>query len=68
MDQLLMIPGPTGVSQRVLKAMLKNIVNHRGEEFGKILEETSEIMSKIFKTKMNHIYLQDLVQQQWKQH
>lgn len=56
MDQLLMIPGPTGVSQRVLKAMLKNIVNHRGEEFGKILEETSEIMSKIFKTK-NESYI-----------
>lgn len=56
MDQLLMIPGPTGVSQRVLKAMLKNIVNHRGEEFGKILEETSEMMSKIFKTK-NESYI-----------
>ncbi|MDR2624030.1 MAG: alanine--glyoxylate aminotransferase family protein [Methanobrevibacter sp.] len=57
MDQtLLMLPGPTNVSNRVLQAISKNVVNHRSVIFGEILTETSELMSKMFKTN-NQSYL-----------
>ncbi len=49
-DMLLMIPGPTSVAPRVLKAMSKNIVNHRSAIFGEILKESSEMMADVFKT------------------
>ncbi|MGB9838013.1 pyridoxal-phosphate-dependent aminotransferase family protein [Methanothermobacter sp.] len=49
-ETLLMIPGPTRVAQRVLKAMSENIVNHRSALFGKILTETTEMMSDVFRT------------------
>lgn len=50
-ETLLMIPGPTRVSTRVLKAMSENIVNHRSALFGKILNETTQMMSDVFRTK-----------------
>ncbi|MDR2544993.1 MAG: alanine--glyoxylate aminotransferase family protein [Methanobrevibacter sp.] len=57
MDQtLLMLPGPTNVSNRVLQAISKNVVNHRSAIFGEILTETSQLMSKVFKTN-NQSYL-----------
>ncbi|GAB4306591.1 MAG: alanine--glyoxylate aminotransferase family protein [Methanobacteriaceae archaeon] len=49
-ETLLMIPGPTRVAPRVLKAMSENVVNHRSAIFGKILTETNEMMSDVFKT------------------
>lgn len=49
-ETLLMIPGPTRVAPRVLKAMSENIVNHRSAIFGKFLTETSEMISNIFQT------------------
>jgi aspartate aminotransferase-like enzyme len=49
-ETLLMIPGPTRVAPRVLRAMSGNIVNHRSAVFGQILEETNEMMSEIFQT------------------
>lgn len=55
-ETLLMIPGPTRVSPRVLKAMSENIVNHRSAIFGKILSETTEMMSEVFQTE-NHSYM-----------
>ncbi len=55
-ETLLMIPGPTRVAPRVLKAMSENIVNHRSAVFGKILKETNEMMSEIFQTE-NQSYL-----------
>ncbi len=45
-----MIPGPTTVSPRVLNAMSNPIISHRGEGFGKILTQTSELMSELFRT------------------
>ncbi len=47
---LLMIPGPTTVPKRVLDAMSHPIVNHRGPVFGELLEETTAMMSEVFKT------------------
>ncbi|OWT32437.1 aminotransferase [Methanobrevibacter sp. 87.7] len=53
---LLMLPGPVNVEPNVLAAMSKNIVNHRGDEFGRIYNETCEKMSKVFKTQ-NQSYI-----------
>ncbi len=50
-DILLMLPGPTTVEPRVLQAMAKAVVNHRGDEFGEIYTETTKLMSKTFQTK-----------------
>ncbi len=51
MDEiLLMLPGPTTVDPRVLTAMSKAVVNHRGAKYGEILTETTELMSKVFQT------------------
>ena len=36
---LLMLPGPTTADPRVLQAMGKAVVNHRGDEFGEIYEK-----------------------------
>ena len=47
---LLMLPGPTTVDPRVLAAMSKAVVNHRGAKYGEILTETTELMSKVFQT------------------
>ncbi|KZX16208.1 pyridoxal-phosphate-dependent aminotransferase family protein [Methanobrevibacter filiformis] len=55
-ETLLMLPGPTKVAPRVLKAMSDNIVNHRSAIFGEIYTETTELMSEIFKTE-NKSYL-----------
>ena len=55
-DILLMLPGPTSVAPRVLKAISDNIVNHRSAIFGEIFTETTELMSEIFKTN-NQSYL-----------
>lgn len=55
-DTLLMLPGPTTVAPRVLKAMSDNIVNHRSAIFGEIFTETTELMSEVFKTE-NQSYL-----------
>lgn len=49
-ETLLMIPGPTRVAPRVLKAMSEAIINHRSAEFAEILTETNEMMSEIFQT------------------
>ena len=49
-DILLMLPGPTTVHPRVLSAMSKAVVNHRSAQYGEILTETTELMSKVFQT------------------
>lgn len=57
MDEvLLMLPGPTTVHPRVLRAMSQNVVNHRSAKYGEILTETTELMSKVFQTQ-NKSYL-----------
>lgn len=53
---LLMLPGPTTVDPRVLSAMSQAVVNHRSAKYGEILTETTELMSKVFKTP-NQSYL-----------
>ena len=45
-----MIPGPVPVIPRIREAMSKPVINHRGEEFGMILEMIVEDLKNIFQT------------------
>lgn len=49
--KLLMVPGPTNVSDRVMKAMLKPMISHRSPEFTALLESTTEKSKYLFQTK-----------------
>jgi len=49
--KLLMIPGPTNVPRRVLEAMARPMISHRGEDFHKLYERIEEKAKKVFETK-----------------
>ena len=49
--QLLMIPGPTPVPQRILLAGAQPMINHRGPEFKAALEECTAGLKRIFQTR-----------------
>ncbi|KJS21577.1 MAG: class V aminotransferase [Clostridiaceae bacterium BRH_c20a] len=46
----LQIPGPTNVPDRILKALSKPLVNHRGEQFKEIMVKSIEGLKEIFRT------------------
>jgi len=46
-----MVPGPTNVPDRVMQAMLKPIINHRGPEFHALHEIITENLKYAFQTK-----------------
>jgi aspartate aminotransferase-like enzyme len=48
--KLLMIPGPTNVSDRVMAAMLKPMINHRSPEFTALVESITEKGRYLFQT------------------
>jgi len=50
MEQL-RVPGPTPCPNEVLKAMSKQMINHRGEELGQILGEVTAKLKQLFQTK-----------------
>lgn len=52
-EQFLLIPGPTPIPDRVLKAMNRPMINHRGPEFKDILMEVTEGVKKLYQTKQN---------------
>src|SRR5215468_2677531 len=47
----LQIPGPTNVPERVLRAMARPTIDHRGPEFGRLGVELLEGIKEVFKTK-----------------
>src|ERR1700688_1834520 len=47
----LQIPGPTNVPDRILRAMDRPVVDHRGSEFALVGKEVLEGMKKIVQTK-----------------
>jgi aspartate aminotransferase-like enzyme len=47
---LLFIPGPVAVSEPVLAAMAKPLINHRGPEYARLLHRIAERMKPIFAT------------------
>ncbi len=55
-NNLLMIPGPVPVAPRILRAMSRPIIGHRGKEFGDIYNECRAILQELFGTK-NDMYV-----------
>jgi aspartate aminotransferase-like enzyme len=54
-EQFLLLPGPTPVPDRVVRAMSKPVINHRGPEFKRILDEVTAGVKQIYKTRHNLI-------------
>jgi aspartate aminotransferase-like enzyme len=54
-DQLIMTPGPTNVPSRIMQAMTKPMINHRGPEFESLYEKIAQNLKKTFETK-NDVY------------
>ncbi|MBT7289923.1 MAG: alanine--glyoxylate aminotransferase family protein, partial [Chloroflexi bacterium] len=52
----LRIPGPTPLPDNVLQIMSKQMINHRGVEFGQILNSVTENFKTLFQTK-NDIFV-----------
>ena len=46
----LRIPGPTPLPDRVVRAMSRPMIDHRGPEFAAILSEISAGAKRVFKT------------------
>ena len=49
--QLIMLPGPTNVPDRVMRAMLKPIINHRGPEFETLYDNIIRNLKHVLQTK-----------------
>ncbi|TET26138.1 MAG: alanine--glyoxylate aminotransferase family protein [Dehalococcoidia bacterium] len=47
----LRIPGPTPCPPEVLQAMTKQMINHRGPEFGQIMNDVTDKLKQLFQTK-----------------
>ena len=56
-DPYLMIPGPVTVLPRVLKAMSRPLIPHRGKEFEEILKECVEGLKPLFGTREDILIL-----------
>jgi aspartate aminotransferase-like enzyme len=52
----LRIPGPTPCPPEVLKAMARQMINHRGAEYHEMINDVTEKMKQVFQTK-NDLYL-----------
>ncbi len=48
--KLIMLPGPTNVPDRVMDAMIKPMINHRGETFTNLLKDVTEKSKHLFQT------------------
>lgn len=51
MRQYLLLPGPTPLPEEVLAASARQMVNHRGPEFGRLLAETLDGLRRIAMTR-----------------
>ncbi|MGH2405263.1 MAG: pyridoxal-phosphate-dependent aminotransferase family protein, partial [bacterium] len=51
MRQHLLIPGPTPLPDEVLQASMRQMVNHRDPEFGRLLAETLKAVGRVFQTR-----------------
>ena len=49
--KLIMLPGPTNVPDRVMLAMMRPTINHRGPEFSALLSSIAEGLKYVFETK-----------------
>jgi len=55
MEKLLMIPGPTNVPERIMKAMQKPIINHRGRDFHALYERIEQGLKYLYQTE-NYVF------------
>jgi aspartate aminotransferase-like enzyme len=55
--QLIMLPGPTNVPDRILKAMARPMINHRGPEFRELLNGISSKVQYTFQTRNDALVL-----------
>ena len=53
----LRIPGPTPLPERVVRAMNRPLIDHRGPEFAAILAEVTAGAKRVFKTKSDLLFL-----------
>ena len=51
------IPGPTNIPERVLRAMDRQIIDHRGPDFAQLVLEILPAMRELVKTKNAHVVL-----------
>jgi len=54
--KLIMLPGPTNVPDRVMRAMMKPIIGHRSAEFHELYETLEEKLRHVFQTE-NDVYV-----------
>jgi aspartate aminotransferase-like enzyme len=54
-DKLMMMPGPVAVPPRVLMAMARPMINHRGKEFSAIYDDCQRISASLFGTAPENI-------------
>lgn len=54
-QQLIMLPGPTNVSERVMRAMLRPIINHRGDSFRELYKEILGKTQRLFQTEQGSV-------------
>ena len=55
--KLIMLPGPTNVPDRVTDAMIRPMINHRGETFASLLRGVTEKSKSLFQTSRDPIVL-----------
>lgn len=48
--KLIMLPGPVDVPEKVLSALSKPVISHRGEEFHELYSHIEEMAKKVFQT------------------
>jgi len=55
--QQLRIPGPTPCPPEVLKAIGRQMINHRGKEFAEIIRDITPKLQQVFQTKNDVFFL-----------
>lgn len=50
MRDILLVPGPTPLPERVRGSMFRDVISHRGKEFGALLSGIQEKIKKVFMT------------------
>ena len=54
---LMVLPGPVPVAPRVLRALSKPMINHRGPEFKRLLDSAREKLQRVFRTQNDVLVL-----------
>jgi len=57
LEYLAMLPGPTNVPERVMRAMFTHIINHRSPDFVELYTEVIEKTQEVFQTKNDVVAL-----------